>query len=360
MGCFKQKNILQILLAIPLAGIFWAVVSIRHLLYAWKIFKQHEFDIPTICVGNLTVGGTGKTPHVQLLVKLLCEQDMKVAVLSRGYKRKSKGFLYVEENSTAEQVGDEALQVKRRYPQAAVAVCVDRVEGIRRLQKDNPDLQVVVLDDAFQYRRVKAGLSIVLTTFDNLCTKDYMLPLGCLRDSNSQLPRAEIVIVTKCPRNLRPIDFNMLEKDLKICPYQRLFFSTYTSGKYVRLSTSKVEKSEQKNAIALAGIAQPQPFFEGLKKEFEVVQTFKFPDHHHFGKSDIDRLENALAVYPDSAVITTEKDAMRLTDTPMSNELRNAIYYLPISVEFLNDGKQSFTQKIISYVRESKRIGCLY
>jgi len=357
----KQKNILQILLSLPLAGLFWLAVNVRHLLYEWKILKQHEFKIPVICVGNLAVGGTGKTPHVQLLVKMLSAHGVRnVAVLSRGYKRKSKGFLYVEKDSTAAQVGDEALQVKRRFPEATVAVCVNRVHAIRRLQKDNPNLQAVILDDAFQHRRVKAGLSMVLTTFDNLATKDYMLPLGRLRDSTNQLPRAEMVIVTKCPHKLQPIDINILEKDLKIRPYQFLYFTTYACGEYVHLSSGSAVKVEKKNAVALAGIAHPQPFFDRLKKDFKVVQTLTFADHHHFSASDVKRLEDVLAAHPDSVVVTTEKDAMRLTDTPMSDVLRSAIYYQPISVEFLNNGKQSFTKNTLSYVRENKRISHLY
>ncbi len=355
-----QRNFLGTLLAMPFAGLFWMVVNIRHLLYSWKVFKPHEFKIPVICVGNLTVGGTGKTPHAQLLVQLLSEQGVKVAVLSLGYKRKSSGFVYAKNDSTANQVGDEVLQIKRRFPNTTVAVCKDRVYGINKLKKDNPALQAIILDDAFQYRRVKAGLSIILTTFDNLVTKDYMLPLGHLRDSANQLPRAEMVIVTKCPHSLRPIDFNILEKDLKIRPYQHLFFTKYVSGDYVHLSTGEAGKVEKKSAVAVAGIASPQPFFNGLKKDFKVVQTFKFADHHHFSKSDVKQLEKALVTHLDSVVVTTEKDAMRLLGVPMSIALRNAIYYQPVNVEFLNNGKQHFAQKVMSYVREKKRISHLY
>jgi tetraacyldisaccharide 4'-kinase len=355
-----QKNLLCILLAMLPAALFWLVVNVRHLLYNWGIFKSQEFPIPTICVGNLAVGGTGKTPHVQMLAQLFTEQNLRFAILSRGYKRKSRGFLYVEAGSSAREAGDEALQAKRRFPNAIVAVCENRANAISRLRKDYPDLQAVILDDAFQHRRVKAGLSMLLTTCDSLATKDYMLPLGQLRDSANQLPRAEMVIVTKCPHNLRPIDFNILEKDLKIRPYQHLYFTAYASGEYVHLSSGKVEKAEAKNAIALAGIANPQAFFEGLKKDFKVVQAFKFGDHHRYAKSDVRRLEKALAAHPQSVVLTTEKDAMRLADTPMSDALREAIYYQPINVEFLNKGQACFTQKIMSYVRENKRISHLY
>ncbi len=355
-----QRNPLCILLAMLPAGLFWLVVNIRHLLYSWGIFKSQEFKILTICVGNLAVGGTGKTPHVQMLAQLFTEQGIRFAILSRGYKRKSRGFLYVEVGSSAREAGDEALQAKRRFPNAIVTVCENRAYAISRLQKDFPDLQVVILDDAFQHRKVQAGLSIVLTTYDNLATKDYMLPLGRLRDSANQLPRAEMVIVTKCPQNLRPIDFNILEKDLKIRPYQHLYFTAYASGEYVHLSSGKAEKPEAKSALALAGIAKPQPFFEGLKKDFNVVQAFKFGDHHRFTKCDVKRLEKALIAHPQSIVVTTEKDAMRLADTPMREALREAIYYQPINVEFLNKGQTCFAQKIMSYVRENKRISHLY
>jgi tetraacyldisaccharide 4'-kinase len=356
-----SNNILLNLLKLPLAGAFWFAVNIRHSLYAWNVFKQHEFGIPVVCVGNLAVGGTGKTPHVQLLTQLLSEQKLQVAILSRGYGRKSKGFLYVEANSTAGMVGDEPLQAKLQHPEATVAVCKDRVKGIKKIVADNPTVKAIILDDAFQHRRVKAGLSILLTTYDNLATKDYMLPLGRLRDSVNQLQRAEMVIVTKCPDNLQPIDYTLLSKDLQMRPFQYLYFTTYAYGALVHLSTGKPAANlSATSVIALAGVASPQPFFGWLKQRYTLAQTFRFPDHHRFSKSDVRRLEQAAQAHPDSIVVATEKDAMRLLHTAMSEELRSKIYYQPISVQFLNNGKQCFTEKTLSYVRENKRVGHLY
>jgi tetraacyldisaccharide 4'-kinase len=350
-----------ILLKLPLAGLLWLAVSVRHALYACKILKQYEVKTPVICVGNVTVGGTGKTPHVQMLVQLLSSEGVKVAVLSRGYRRKTKGFRYVESANAACEVGDEPLQIKRRFPEVTVAVCKDRLLGVKKIVEDNSEVKVVILDDAFQHRRLKAGLSIVLTTYDNLATKDYMLPLGRLRDVVSQLPRAEMVIVTKCPQNLKPIDFNLLEKELKVRTYQRLYFTTYTYGSVMHMDGGEpVAALSAKSVIALAGIANPQPFFDLLKARYTLAQTLRFPDHHCFSARDVRLLENALQRHPDSVVVTTEKDAMRLADAAISDELKRRIYYQPIDVQFLNNGLKSFIQKTLSYVRENKRIGHLY
>jgi tetraacyldisaccharide 4'-kinase len=357
----KLFHLLFTLFKLPLTGLFWLAVSLRHALYEHKILKQHEFKIPVVCVGNITVGGTGKTPHVQMLLHLLEKEGLKAAVLSRGYRRRSKGFFYVEKSSTAGEVGDEPLQIKRRFPEATVAVCKDRALGIKKIIADNPEVKVVILDDAFQHRRVKAGLSIVLTTYDNLATKDYMLPLGRLRDSVSQLARAEMLVVTKCPHNLKPIDFNVLEKNLKVKPYQHLYFTTYAYGSMVHLATGEsVATLDAKSVVALAGIANPQPFFDLLSKRYTVAQTLCFPDHHYFSARDVKLLEQAMRQHPDSLLVTTEKDAMRLKDANVSHELRSKIYYQPVDVQFLNNGQQSFIQKTLSYVRENKRIGHLY
>jgi tetraacyldisaccharide 4'-kinase len=357
----KFFRALLIPLKLPLAGLFWLAVNVRHALYAHKIFRQHEFKIPLICVGNLTVGGTGKTPHVQMLLQHFRDKGVKAATLSRGYKRSSRGFLYIEKTSTACEAGDEPLQIKRRFPEVTVAVCKDRAAGIKKITDDNPEVEVIILDDAFQHRRVKAGLSIVLTTFDNLATKDYMLPLGRLRDSKNQLPRAEMVVVTKCPADLKPTDFNALAKELKIRPCQRLYFTSYAYGSIIHIATGNVvETLDAKRVIALAGVANPQPFFDLLKERYATVQTLRFADHHRFSKRDVQLLEQTLRQYPDSVVVTTEKDAMRLMDVNMSYELKSKIYYQPIDVQFLNNGQQCFIQKTLSYVRENKRIGHLH
>jgi tetraacyldisaccharide 4'-kinase len=357
----RLLHLLLILLKAPLAGLFWLAVTLRHALYAHKILRQHEFNVPVICVGNVALGGTGKTPHVQMLMQLLDREEIKAAVLSRGYRRRTKGFLYVEKLSTACEVGDEPLQIKRRFPGVTVAVCKDRVFGIQKIVEDDPKIKAIILDDAFQHRRVKAGLSIVLTTCSNLATKDCMFPLGRLRDSAGQLARAEMLVVTKCPKNLKPIDFNVLEKNLKVKAYQYLYFTTCTYGSMVHMATGQPAATlHGKSVVAFAGIADPQPFFDLLAERCTVVQTLRFADHHHFGAQDVNRLEQALQGFPNSALVTTEKDAMRLADVDMSSELKSKIYYQPVDVQFLNNGQQSFIQKTLSYVRENKRIGHLY
>jgi tetraacyldisaccharide 4'-kinase len=347
----------------PLAALFWLAVCIRHCLYDWNFLRQREFKFPVICVGNLAVGGTGKTPHVLLLLQILAEHGIAAAVLSRGYKRRSKGFRYVEANDNADSSGDEPLLIKRRHPNAVVAVCADRAAGIERIVAEHPTVKVVLLDDAFQHRRVKAGLSIVLTTYDRLATHDYMLPLGHLRDLPSRLRHADIVVVSKCPPTLKPIDFNLLAKHLKPCPYQLLYFSSYRYAQPILLSPSDTPQAAPplgSEVIAVAGVANPQPFFAQLQHHFQLLQTLTFSDHHRFSRRDILRLESLHESYPQCAIIATEKDAVRLAHLELSASLRSKLYYLPIDVQVINNNLQCFTQKIINYVTANKRVGRLY
>jgi tetraacyldisaccharide 4'-kinase len=293
-----------------------------------------------------------------MLVHLLQEHGVQVAVLSRGYKRKTRGFLYVKDSSLARDTGDESLQIKRRYPDAIVAVSENRVKGIKQIKKDDPNVRVVILDDAYQHRKVRAGMSILLTTYDKLMTKDMMMPLGTLRDKPSRRSHADMVIITKCPRILRPIDFNVLEKDVKLYPYQCLYFTSYVYKAPIDIKTKKsnADFPKSQKVIAVAGIAKPEPFFEHVEKNHNLVRSIAYTDHHNFGASDIARLERALREHPESIVMTTEKDAVRLADCKLSKELQSKLYYVPISVQFLNNGKPEFSKKTISYVRENKRI----
>lgn len=353
----KQINIYRWLL--PLSWIYGLVVNIRNWLFDKGVLKTHTFPTPVICVGNLTVGGTGKTPHVEYLIRLLSPQ-MQVAVLSRGYKRKTKGYRLADEHSTAAEIGDEPYQMSRKFPQVHVAVDANRCEGITRLTNDNAtrDTQVVILDDAFQHRHVKPGLSILLTDYHRPITLDCLLPAGRLREPLKGKERADIVIVTKCPSDLSPMDMRVFIKALNLRPYQQLYFTSIAYGEPYPLWPSNNNKQgnhKAQSVLLLTGIASPQAMMDELQGKCRTVTPLTFPDHHAFTPHDVRRINEAFASLPEPRVIiTTEKDATRLQLAEgLSADVRRHLYVWPIVVRFLNHQSASFNQKIESYVRKN-------
>ncbi len=346
------------LLKIVIAAIYWLAVCVRNKLYDWKILRSTEFQLPIIVLGNITVGGTGKTPHTEWLAAVL-QKEFKTAILSRGYRRETKGFHYVKATSTAKEVGDEPLQIKQHFPDVTVAVDANRVEGIRNLLDMDKEIEVVLLDDAFQHRRLKPSLSIVLIDYYRPVRGDKTLPWGNLRDTPSQLKRADIVIVTKCPDNLNPLDIRLLEKDMDLYPYQRFYLSTFIYGKpQPAFPEDGIVFPEQwPSVLAVTGIANPTPFIEYLSKKTERLDSLRFPDHHAFKKKDIERITEA--AQKKEVVLTTEKDVMRLKEVGLSDELKQKLFYIPIEVDFIN-GKEKFTKYIIDYVRKNKRNNILH
>ena len=335
-------------LLFPFSILYGLITGIRNFLYNQGIFKSYSFEIPIIAVGNLNVGGTGKTPQIEYLIRLLSDQ-YNVATLSRGYKRKSKGFILADQFSNAEILGDEPFQYFKKFPNIQVAVDADRKNGIEQLlsQTNKPD--VILLDDAFQHRKVKAGLYILLTSYHDLFVDDYILPTGNLRESSSGAKRANIIIVTKCPNNITDQDQNRIKIQLKVEKNQQLYFSTIAYDDFVFSDTNKLDVAEIKsqNKILLAGIAKPASFFAYLQSENE--EQMEFPDHHHFSGNDITAIKNKSK---DKIIITTEKDFVRLNDKLQSDNL----YYLPIKSKFVNNSK-NFDQTILNYVGKSTRIG---
>jgi tetraacyldisaccharide 4'-kinase len=350
---------LKILLA-PFALIYGFAVKVRNLLFDYRILKSTTVGRPTICVGNLTVGGTGKTPHVEYLVNLLATKH-KVATLSRGYKRQTKGFLYADVDSTSQQVGDEPLQIKTKFPDAIVAVNGNRVEGAQRIIKDYPDIETIILDDAFQHRSIKPGFSILLMDFNNLVTKDYFLPVGRLRDSLKEIRRADIVVVTKCPVNIKPIDQRIITTELNLYPYQTIFFSWFEYGDPIPVfkdATSACKVIKSTTTIALAGIANPFPFFQHLEEQTTLVQKNAFPDHYPYSEKKIKAIFESLSGIDSNnkAIITTEKDAARLKNLEgLDESVKRSIFYIPIEVAFSGESAKDFNKKIEDYVRTSKR-----
>jgi tetraacyldisaccharide 4'-kinase len=331
----------------PFAILYGFITSIRNFLFDKGILKSISFDIPVIAVGNLSVGGTGKTPQIEYLIRLLSDK-YKIATLSRGYKRKSEGFVLANENSNAEILGDEPFQFYQKFQNIMVAVDANRTNGIQQLLSQNEQPEIVLLDDAYQHRKVKAGFYILLTSYGDLYADDFMLPTGNLRESRSGAERASIVVVTKCPKILTEEEQTEIRLKLKLKGSQKVFFTfidydMIIYGKNEKIAVSEI-KSEPK--LLLAGIAKPKPFFDYLKNESDECLTF--PDHHHFSDADLNSIRNKAN---GRKIITTEKDYVRLKDS----ELVDQLYYLPIKSSFINH-QQDFDATILEYVKENQNL----
>jgi tetraacyldisaccharide 4'-kinase len=351
------------LLLYPLSWLYGLGVYLRNQAYDLNILKSKEFEVPVISIGNITVGGTGKTPHVEYLVNLLKEK-YTVATLSRVYKRKTSGFKLVECQSLATEVGDEPLQIKCKFDEVQVAVCENRVTGVEKLLQlsEEKPLDVVVLDDAFQHRRITPGINILLIDYNRQIKNDTLLPAGRLREGTAQMRRANIIIFTKCPDEVTPIMRRILQKDVKLKPYQKLYFTSLEYGKITPVFKSRKMGTvfyEQKaySVLLVTGIAWPGLLQQYLKKYAANMETLEFADHHNYSQTDIEIIENKYAQLKGDkkAIITTEKDAMRLKDLPyLSDGFKNALYYLAVKVSFHDNEAKSFNKRIINYVGENK------
>lgn len=336
-------NILRKLL-FPFAILYGFITSIRNFLFDKGVLKSTSFDVPVIAVGNLSVGGTGKTPQIEYLIRLLSDK-YKVATLSRGYKRKSEGFVLADQNSNAEILGDEPFQFYQKFPNVMVAVDANRTNGIQQLLSQNEKPEIVLLDDAFQHRKVKAGFYILLTSYGDLYADDFMLPTGNLRESRSGAERANIVVVTKCPNVLSDEEQAEIRLKLKLNCSQQIFFTFIDYDEVIFGASEKMAVSEIKSEskVLLAGIAKPKPFFDYLKNDNDECLTF--PDHHHFSDADLDAIQNKAN---GKKIITTEKDYVRLKDSKLVSQL----YYLPIKSTFINH-QQNFDATILEYVKSN-------
>ena len=334
-------KLLRILL-FPFAILYGWITSVRNFLFDKKILKSHQFNLPIIAVGNLSVGGTGKTPQIEYLIRLLSD-DFKIATLSRGYKRKSEGFILADENSNAEILGDEPFQFYKKFKEIIVAVDANRKNGIDNLLKLNPKPQVILLDDAFQHRKVKAGFYIMLTTFSDLYADDFILPTGNLREARSGAKRANIVIVTKCPKSISEDEQQKIKSKLKLEKSQQLFFSfiDYDEKIYSENAIKLVSEIKNESKLLIAGIANPKSFFDFLRNVNDTI--LEFPDHHHFSEKDI---ENIKSKSQNKTIVTTEKDFVRLSTQISSDQL----FYLPIKSEFIAD-ENEFKTTILQFVK---------
>lgn len=309
----------------PFAIIYGIIIRVRNFLFDVNLLKSKSYDIPIICVGNLSVGGTGKTPMIEYLLNLLAP-SFKVATLSRGYGRNTEGFILLSGKENASEVGDEPLQFKTKFKDMLIAVDEDRQHGIQIL-KDKNHAEIVLLDDAFQHRKVKAGLNIVLTKFDNLYINDLMLPAGDLREPIIGIERAQVIVVTKCPKNLDVKVCGKIRDKLKLRNYQKLFFSyiDYSDTIFSANNSKPIISLKSKKITLVTGIANPKPLLEYLDDLKLNYEHLKFPDHHNFSNAEMELISKA------SFVLTTEKDYMRLKD---KIEHKN-LYYLPIKMKIL-------------------------
>ena len=349
----------------PLSWLYGAAVYVRNKLFDRGILRSRSFDVPTICIGNLAVGGTGKTPHTEYLIRLLAKAGLHVAVLSRGYKRKSKGYILADGTCNAKQIGDEPYQMKSKYPDIHVAVDEDRVHGIHKLlQEGKPKADVILLDDAFQHRKVKAGLNILLTDYSRLWCDDTLLPAGNLREPIQGKNRAQIIIVTKCPPDIKPIDFNIIGKRLCPYPYQQLYFSGLRYGQLKPVFPTQADRNNtfalkgNEQVLLVTGIASPAPLLREVKARAASVQLLEFGDHHDFSKKDFQLIDREFSKLsgPSRLIITTEKDGARLKNHPALPEaLKPHLYMLPVEIKILQNQQQIFNQNIINYVRTHSR-----
>ena len=347
---------------LPLSWLYGIGVNFRNRMFDKKILKQRKFNIPIICVGNLTVGGTGKTPHIEYLVRLLSPK-FKVAVLSRGYKRKSKGFKIVETDSKAQDVGDEPLQIKQKFPDILVIVDKNRVKAIEKILSFDKEKQpdVILLDDGFQHRYVLPSMSILLVDSNRPVFEDKLLPAGMLREPLKSLDRASIVMVTKCQPDMHPIDFRIYSNGLDLFPYQDLYFTSFVYDNLkpvfpeLNLDSLPLDELRKKHIFLVTGIASPGPLVRKLEYKTYNLYTKFFPDHHNFTKDDIRSISEFADSIKDNnkIILTTEKDAVRfLTLSYLPDDIKNMLYYIPVNVAFINnEEKKSFNNKIINHVR---------
>ena len=314
--------------------------------------KSATFNFPLICVGNLAVGGTGKTPMVEYLVELL-KDKYTIATLSRGYKRKTKGFGIADEQTTALEIGDEPMQFHQKFPDVTIAVGEERLVAIPQLLQEKPDTEVIILDDAFQHRQVQAGLNIILTEYKNLYTRDFLMPAGDLRDNKSSAKRADIILVTKCKQDLSEREKDALLKELKPGNHQRVFFTQIEYGTpYHMFNKASIQLQPETEILLICGIANPKPIKELLNKLVHTYEMIRYPDHHIFNMDDLSDIEKQFSKLSarKKIILTTEKDAVRLQKFKQEL-LEFPIYILPIKHSFLFDQANEFNRLVEAYIQ---------
>lgn len=347
---------------IPLSWLYGIAARIRNCMFDWGIIKSTGYDIPIINVGNITSGGTGKTPFVEYLIRLL-RKDYRVAVLSRGYMRRSRGYILARKDTPIEKIGDEPWMIKQKFPDVYVAVDANRRRGITRLMNDSEtsDVDIILLDDAFQHRYVKAGLDILLVDYHRMINYDCMLPAGRLREPWTSKERAHIIIVNKCPDVMSPIEYRIVRESLRPRPFQSLFYASLKYGKLVRMygngELRSLEKVSHIHTMLVSGIGNPRQMEMDMRMYIRDVRPVTFTDHHYYKQDDIRIITRRFREMPEpKMIITTEKDATRLQILRnVPDDIKDAIWVLPIKVIIKQDKGESFNEKITGYVQQNLR-----
>ena len=339
------------ILLVPFSMLYGAVVWLRNRLYDRQVLKSTSFNIPLICVGNLSAGGTGKSPMVEFLLKKL-HTKWKLAVLSRGYKRKTKGYALAKPGTNALEIGDEPMQFHLKFPDVTIAVGEERIVAIPQILHDRPETNVIILDDAFQHRTVKAGMNIVLTDYSNLFTRDWYLPTGDLRDEKASYKRADVLVVTKCPPTLSEEERKQIREEIKPLPHQKVFFSAIRYGQpYHILTKEPVQLHPDAEVLLVSGIANPEPLKKFLHEVADTYYELLYSDHHIFSIDDLNEIRKKFSQVQNDRklIITTEKDAVRLIK--FEHQLQDLpLYVLPIEVQFLFGEEPVFTELMTTFI----------
>lgn len=357
-----EKTIRTNPLLLPFSILYGMGVRLRNQLFDWGILRSEQYPIPVICIGNLAVGGTGKTPHTEYLIRLLSD-TYRIAVLSRGYKRKTSGYILATGQSNSNEIGDEPFQMKQKYPQLIVAVDENRKRAIQQLMSlpEQEQPQVILLDDAYQHRHVTPSFSMLLTDYNRRYYFDRLLPVGRLREPKCGRNRANVIIVTKCDPDMKPIDYRVIESELNIMTHQNLFFTGISYKNIIPVfnnGSNACNDLKNKEVLLVCGIASPVLFINEVKQHTDKVTVLNFADHHIFRKSDIKKIKEAFNKLssPDKMILVTEKDAARLKNNKeLPDDLKASIFYLPIEIDFRLNQEPLFKEIIINHVESFER-----
>jgi tetraacyldisaccharide 4'-kinase len=357
-------NHIKNILLYPISLIYGLITGIRNLLYDYGIIPSREFRFPVICIGNITVGGTGKTPHTEYLVELL-RKNFKVATLSRGYKRETRDFRIATSSALVREIGDEPVQIFHNFPDVTVTVDRNRVNGVKRILKEYPETEVIILDDGFQHRKLTPGFSILLSDFERPFIRDHMMPYGNLRESKINMRRADIILITKSPEDLSAIQRRLIVKEINKSANQNLYFTSIRYKAPIAVfenrkgnSGSDVSEGTGCGIVLISGIANPKPLKEHLQKSYQEIIHLTYSDHHSFNENDLLNISTAFnnLKSPVRYLFTTEKDAVRLREfANIAEPVRSALYYIPIGIHFVNEDKEEFDNLVIDYVRKNHR-----
>lgn len=339
--------------------IYRMVITVRHWLFDIGFLKSEEFDIPIICVGNITVGGTGKTPAAEMIIDYM-RSHYRVALLSRGYGRRTSGYIEVKNTSSYRDVGDEPLQVKLKFPDTLVVVCENRAEAIHRIRSKHPEINLIIMDDGFQHRKVNPRINVVVVDSTRPFASDDYLPAGTLRDKISALERGHYFLVTKCSNSMSQLDQRLWRKDLQKIAYQKVYFTRIVPSEPVPLHNPDARLALGAQVVLMSGIGNHKVFVSSMKERYNVLKSFNFPDHHKYSVEDLKRVADFIERHPQAMLLTTEKDAVKLRRSRRVPELlKQKMMYMPVVIDFLEGSDDDFLGTLKSDLEGKVHLGDL-